>query len=83
MLPTFQTTLSGAATTAAWRQDARTHMSFDFHGVISSHRVRAHRTWIGQPLAGPSAERLRRRNDRCPEARQWPTRPHAHESSLS
>jgi hypothetical protein len=27
-------------------------MSFDFHDVNSSHRVRAHRTWIGQPHAG-------------------------------
>ena len=47
MLPTFSTqNESGAATAAAAarRQDARTHMSFDFHDVISSHRVRAHRT---------------------------------------
>jgi hypothetical protein len=53
MLPTFSIYRSGSATGgAARRQDARTHMSFDFHDVNSSHRVRAHRTWIGQPHAG-------------------------------
>lgn len=83
MLPRLSTQHeSGAATAARRRQDASTHMSFDFHGVISIHRVRAHRTWIGQPHAGPSLERLRRRNGR-PEAERWPTRPRAHEFSLS
>jgi hypothetical protein len=37
MPPTFSSYESGSATGgAARRQDARTHMSFDFHGVISS-----------------------------------------------
>ena len=36
MLPTFSSYESGSATgAAARRQNARTHMSFDFHGVIS------------------------------------------------
>lgn len=71
MLPTFSTQKksgTATATAARRRQDARTHMSFDFHDVISSHRVRAHRTWIGRPHAGQVAERLTRRNGRRPEA---------------
>jgi hypothetical protein len=73
VLPTFSTQISGAATraTAARRQNARTNMSFDFHGVISSHQrpCPSHVDWPApcRPVqlrgSGAATAAARRRND--------------------